>query len=323
VLAAAIRVRRGYAFGDARLLGKVSFSGLPGPYPFILCVPQSQTEQALEQRLTELAPTALRRGHEVVDSATSGPSARIDVRSADGSEYSVQARFLVGCDGKRSRVREAAAIPYSGGSYGEHFAMADVRDDTPFGEDAAIFLSRAGVVESFPLPGARRRWVVALGRDPVHVDAAIVERLVGDRTGQLASASTATMVSTFMPEHYMAARFAQGPVALAGDSAHVVSPIGGQGMSLGWLDAKLLSDVLAAAMLRPERAPELLASYERTRRRAARAATRRAELFMAIGQTQRLQTVRDLFVEGLLSAPLVGHAAQLFTMRGLTSAGVV
>lgn len=322
VLASGVRVRRGLAFGESRLLGKVSFGGLPGPYPFVLCVPQSRTEEVLQERLLELAPRALHRGHEVVGCRSLDGRAELTLR-ADGETYTIGARYVVGCDGRRSSVREAAGMDYRGGAYREHFVMADVRDDTPFGDDAAVFLSREGVVESFPLPAGMRRWVVGLGREPREADAALVEELVGDRTGQLARASTATMVSAFVPEHFMADHFVQGRVALAGDAAHVVSPIGGQGMSLGWLDAKLLADVLARAVLRPQDAPRLLARYEQVRRRASRAATRRAELFMAIGQTQRWQSVRDLLVEGLLSAPLVDHTAQVFTMRGLTSLQVV
>lgn len=319
VLATGIRVRRGYAFGDARLLGKVSFGRLPSPYPFVLCVPQSETERALEQRLEALAPGALQRGHEVLACVGAAQGGRLEVRSAT-RDYTVQARFVVGCDGKNSRVRQAARIAYPGGSYDEHFVMADLADDTPFGSDAAVFLTHDGVVESFPLPSGMRRWVVGLGRArPADDGAGVVERLVAERTGQLARASTATMVSSFIPEHYLAEHFVQGSLVLAGDAAHVVSPIGGQGMSLGWLDAKLLADVLTTAVADDARAASLLAEYERTRRRAARAATRRAELFMTIGQTQRFQPLRDLCVEGLLSGPLAQRAAQVFTMRGLTS----
>lgn len=321
LLASGIRVRRGYAFGDARLLGKVSFGRLPSPYPFVLCVPQSQTERALEQRLDALAPGALRRGHEVLACLGDAHGARLEVRSATRS-YTLQARFVVGCDGKHSRVRQAAHIPYPGSSYDEHFVMADLADDTPFGSDAAVFLTHDGVVESFPLPFGMRRWVVGLGRARP-ADASLVEQLVGERTGQLARASTATMVSSFTPEHYLAERFVQGAIVLAGDAAHVVSPIGGQGMSLGWLDAKLLADVLVTAIGDETRAAPLLADYERTRRRAAKAAMRRAELFMTLGQTRRFQPLRDLCVEGLLSRPLAGRTAQVFTMRGLTSARVV
>ena len=322
VLAAGVKVRRGFAFGEARLLGKVSFAALPGPYPFVLCVHQTTTEAVLERRFAELAPGALGQAHEVVGCRVDEHSAHLDVRSGH-REYSVRARYVVGCDGKRSVVRSAAGVVYAGGPYREHFVMADVLDETPFGSDAAVFLSREGVVESFPLPEGMRRWVVGLGRSIGAPNAALVEELVRARTGQIARANTATMVSTFVPEHYLANHFVCGRYVLAGDAAHVVSPIGGQGMSLGWLDAKVLADVLATACHEPREAARLLASYERTRRRAARSAIRRAELFMTIGQSQRFVTLRDLFVEGLLSAPVVDHTAQVFTMRGLASVAVV
>lgn len=147
----------------------------------------------------------------------------------------------------------------------------------------------------------------------------MVAQLVRERTGQRARAETATMVSAFTAEHYLADRFSAGPLVLAGDAAHVISPIGGQGMNLGWLDAKLLAEVLVQACARPASAAALLAGYGRARRRAARSARRRAELFMALGQTSRFQRLRELTVTGLLWPPLADRAAQMFTMRGLDS----
>jgi 2-polyprenyl-6-methoxyphenol hydroxylase-like FAD-dependent oxidoreductase len=319
ILASGVRVRRGLAFGSARALGKISFGTLPGPYPFVLCAPQSETERVLEARLVALAPRALRRGVEVLSCSQSRAGVTLDTRTASG-RTSVQARFAVGCDGKHSRLRSAAGIAFPGRSYGEHFVMADVDDDTPFGQDAAVFLTREGVVESFPLPRDQRRWVIGLGQTPRAPSAELVEELVCERTGELARARSATMVSSFVAEHYLADRFVSGSIALAGDAAHVLSPIGGQGMNLGWLDAKCLAERLAEALHAPARAEALLARYAQERRRAARTAIRRAELFMSIGQTRRFVPVRDVFVEGLLSPWMVQRAAQVFTMQGLASA---
>jgi 2-polyprenyl-6-methoxyphenol hydroxylase-like FAD-dependent oxidoreductase len=317
LIASGIRVQRGFALRGARVLGEVSFRRLPGPYPFVLSVPQSSTEAALERRLFELAPDSLRRGHEVLDCRVTPQHAELTVRCE--REYAVRARFVVGCDGKRSVVRRAAGIRYTGAPYRDNFVMADVRDETSLGPDAAIFLSREGLVESFPLPGGVRRWVVGLGAERRPAEATAVEALVASRTGQVARASTATMVSAFVPERYLAHTFTNGRMTLAGDAAHVLSPIGGQGMSLGWLDARMLADLLEQALAQPQDSPQLLASYSPARRRVARAAIRRAELFMTIGQTRRFAWMRDCLVSGLLSAPLVDRTAQMFTMRGFAS----
>nr|AYM54399.1 monooxygenase FAD-binding protein [Phaselicystis flava] len=313
-------VRRALAFGARRALGSVSFSSLPGPHGFVLCVPQRETERALEARLGALSEQALRAGWEVLAIEAGAAEARLTVRHS-GAPQTVHARFVVGCDGKHSRVREAAGIAFPGGPYREHFMMADSADETGFGHDAAIFMTREGVVESFPLPNGQRRWVVGLGAERREASAALVEALVARRTGQVARAATATMISAFTAERYIASTFARGSIALAGDAAHVISPIGGQGMNLGWLDARLLARGLVAGLREPARVEASMQRYAVERRRAARAGARRAELFMTIGQRRTLLPLRDALIEGMLSRPLVGQAAQLFTMRGLASAG--
>lgn len=318
LIARGVCVRRAFAFGAERALGRVSFGSLPGPFPFVLCVPQNETEQLLEARLRSLSSRALMRGHELEELSIGSPQCEL-VSRCFGREHTLSARYVVGCDGKHSTVREHAQIAFRGAPYREHFVMADMADETPFEHDAAVFLSPDGVVESFPLPGRVRRWVVGLGERASEPSAELVEQMVTARTRQLARASTATMVSAFTAEHYLAERFRRGPVLLAGDAAHVVSPIGGQGMNLGWLDAKLLSDTLHTVLHSPAREQALLERYGKLRRAAARSATRRAELFMTIGQTRRLRSVRDRFIEGLLARPLAHQAAQLFTMRGLAA----
>ncbi|MET0339874.1 MAG: NAD(P)/FAD-dependent oxidoreductase [Polyangiales bacterium] len=324
VLAAGVRVRRGLAFGGQKPLGDISFAHLSGPYPFVLSAPQSRTEQALETRLEALAPGVLTRDAEVIACTPGDGDATLTARG-EGTKRVVRARFVVGCDGKHSLVREAARIAYPGGAYRRaRFVMADVDDDTPFGDDAAVFLTREGVVESFPLPGGQRRWVVGLGKHDDHAPdapptAAAIERLVALRTGQLARAESATMLSAFTAEHHLARKFAEGTLVLAGDAAHVISPIGGQGMNLGWLDAKLLTDVLVRALARPSEATRLLGDYGHVRRKAAEAARRRAELYMGIGQTLPLPRVRELLVQALLTPAVAEHSAKVFAMHGLGS----
>ena len=323
VLSRAVRVRRAFAFGDGSTLGQLSFDTLPGPYPFVLTVPQSETERALERRLFSLSDRALRRGERILACKPEEDGVHLTLGAsqtfAEEPPRELRARFVVGCDGKQSAVRQALGIAFKGGPYREHFVMADTADETSFADAAAVFLTRAGLVESFPLPGSIRRWVVGLGAQAREASPALVEQLVRERTGELARASTARMSSAFTAEHYLADRFTRGRVALAGDAAHVISPIGGQGMNLGWLDVALLSEVLVQALARPAKATRLLEQYGRARRTAAKVAMRRAELFMAIGQARHLVRLRDLTIRGALSPWLVGRAAELFTMQGLAS----
>jgi 2-polyprenyl-6-methoxyphenol hydroxylase-like FAD-dependent oxidoreductase len=90
-------------------------------------------------------------------------------------------------------------------------------------------------------------------------------------------------------------------------------------MNLGWLDARQLADVLKLALNDQTAAPQLLAEYAKQRQRAAVSATRRAELFMALGCSSGLLGLRSALVQTLLSRPVAPTAAQLFTMRGLVT----
>ncbi|MET0283240.1 MAG: NAD(P)/FAD-dependent oxidoreductase [Polyangiales bacterium] len=311
----AVHVRHAFAFDERRTLGTIDFSSLPGPFQFVLTVPQTQTEALLERRLQALNDRAYERGTQV-DACN---ATTLFVRDGEELTRSVQARFVIGCEGKYSLVRESARIPFEGAPYRANFMMADTRDETPFGDAAAVFLTRDGLVESFPLPHQMRRWVVALGRVAQAPDLALVERLVRQRTGQCASPGSATMVSAFRAEHFLADTFVRDNTVLAGDAAHVLSPIGGQGMNLGWLDAMMLSELLPRMLANPAQKTRLLGTYAQERRTAARRAIRRAEAFMAVAaERQHMHGVTELTVRALLSDPLKARAARLFTMHGLS-----
>ncbi|MDA0379417.1 MAG: FAD-dependent monooxygenase, partial [Bacteroidetes bacterium] len=143
-----IPVRRGLAFSGGKPLGTLSFNSLPGPFPFVLAVPQHHTESLLEAHFGSM-------GEPVVRPATLAAferdpeGIRANLETHDGAR-SVTARWLIGCDGHRSGVRAQLGIGWSGRAYADHFVMGDFPDSTDFGNDAAIFLNGQGVVESFP-----------------------------------------------------------------------------------------------------------------------------------------------------------------------------
>ncbi|HEY6880548.1 MAG TPA: FAD-dependent monooxygenase, partial [Polyangiales bacterium] len=173
----AVFVRHAFAFDERRTLGTIDFSCLPGPFQFVLTVPQVQTEELLERRLRALYDRGYECGTQVQACTLERDQVTLSVHDGDRVR-SVQARFVVGCEGKHSLVREAAQIGYEGAPYRAHYMMADTQDETPFGDAAAVFLTREGLVESFPMPGKMRRWVVGLGRNGHDPDLHVIERVV-------------------------------------------------------------------------------------------------------------------------------------------------
>jgi 2-polyprenyl-6-methoxyphenol hydroxylase-like FAD-dependent oxidoreductase len=146
-----------------------------------------------------------------------------------------------------------------------------------------LYLEAGGIVESFPLPRGTRRWVARMPGVVSHPTATGLASLIARRTGTGPEPDSCTMLSAFSVSSRMPRRLIAGRLALIGDAAHQISPIGGQGMNLGWLDAAALAPIVAAA-LRGEPTERALRQFEADRQRAAATATWQAHLNMALGR---------------------------------------
>src|SRR5262249_40106834 len=106
----------------------IDFRQLPSKYAFTLMCPQDRTDATLLAHLRLVGGEVL-RPREVVDLSIDD-GALIGV-PGNGITQKVAARWIVGCDGMHSRVREAAGIAFQGAEYEQSFALADVRMDWP------------------------------------------------------------------------------------------------------------------------------------------------------------------------------------------------
>lgn len=314
-----ITIKRGLAFSDTGKIGSVSFASCPEPFNFILSLPQYKTEEILEHHLFKLEPNALVRGAKVTNITERTDHVTVEyVHSAQ--KNTLQTEFLVGCDGKESIVRKQAGIPFEGFSYPDTYIMGDFTDNTNFGSDAAVFLSKDGLIESFPLSGSRRRWVIKTTSYFESVTRHDIEGLVAKRISHDLSEEKNYMLSSFGVQKLVATPMAGGRIALAGDAAHIVSPIGGQGMNLGWLDAWDLSKVLEACLKKQDSNHNTeLKKYAERRNKIAGNAIKRAELNMKLGRETSLPHFRNALVWLMLMPPLNKLMARLFTMRNLDS----
>jgi 2-polyprenyl-6-methoxyphenol hydroxylase-like FAD-dependent oxidoreductase len=277
-----VRIRQGFAVSHGRRIARMTFAPVSDRYPFVLAVPQPVTEEVLERRLRELDSGALLRGAHVTGMHDDGAQVSLSVTTAGGASRCTAA-FVVGADGAYSTVRDLLDVAAPEKLYPDHYLMGDFPESSTFGGDAALFLEREGIVESFPLPGGVRRWVVRLGKPPACPDAEQLAGLVASRTRVPLDPGANTMLSSFSVRSRLARRMVSGRTALIGDAAHEISPIGGQGMNLGWLDAQALLPAVLA-VLRQQPAAEALDRFDAARRRAATAARRQAEVNMALGR---------------------------------------
>jgi 2-polyprenyl-6-methoxyphenol hydroxylase-like FAD-dependent oxidoreductase len=294
------RIRRGAVHSGSKRLGCADFSRGPGPFGFVLAVPQYETERIL---LDALPSGAVRRGVECVGLDDRGDSIRVTAHGAQG-ELRWNARHVVGCDGGDSSVRKLLGIRFAGGDYPGRFAMGDFGDTTNWGDEARILLDGQGFMESFPLPGDRRRWVLYGGETDPTSFRAEVERRCGIDPG-----SPIAPLTDFVAQHFLAQSFARGRVALAGDAAHVMSPIGGQGLNVGWFDAWDLAQAFAG--------DQDLESYARRARERAERAIRRGAQNLAIGKGGRAPWLRTALVFAGLHAPIQPWLVRRITLRGI------
>jgi len=181
-----------------------------------------------------------------------------------------------------------------------------------------LFFTPQGSVESFPLPGGWRRWIVLAvdlnDEAPEEYLIRTVQRLAGYDLGQ----ERPRFVSTFGAKWMLADRYQAGRVLLAGDAAHVMSSIGGQGMNTGFADAELLAEVLTRVLHQPKARSACFAAYDRIRRKSFEVAAKRAERGMWLGTRRgrvaswfRRHLIRYVLFGALLKRRLAPHFAML------------
>jgi 2-polyprenyl-6-methoxyphenol hydroxylase-like FAD-dependent oxidoreductase len=263
---------------------QMSMNEVHGPYPFILCLPQNQTEHILTHHLERLGGQ-VERQRELIGFTQDDAGVTATLRHADGHEETLTTRWLIGCDGAHSAVRHALNIPFNGAPYPEAFALADVKIDWPLPNDQIdLFLSEHGLLGAFPMQGGRYRLIIETKADAG--DAPLPDPTLEEIQGYLTKlgptgsvASDPAWLAAFRSHLRHAEHIRQGRVFLAGDAAHIHSPAGGQGMNTGLQDAYNLAWKLALVNA-GHASPALLDTYETERHPVAESVLRTSDLML-------------------------------------------
>jgi oxygenase len=239
----------------------LDFGALPTRYPGQWKVLQARVEELLARWATGLGAD-LRREHEVRELDVSADQVRVGVHTPAGP-VELTGRYLVGCDGEDSTVRELAGIEFPGVDATHELLRADVGGiDVP---DRRFERLPNGLAISARRPdGVTRVMVAAFGhpvgrrmQPPTFEEISKAWELV---TGEDIRHGTPTWLNAFANASRLARRYRDGRVLLAGDAAHHQMPSGGQAINLGIQDAANLGWKLAAEVTGS--APEdLLDSY--------------------------------------------------------------
>ncbi|NJP94836.1 hypothetical protein HCN51_36295 [Nonomuraea sp. FMUSA5-5] len=216
-------------------------------FPYLIILGQARTEAALAERARGLGVEIV-RGAEVTGLAQDG--AGVTLTLAGGRTE--RAGYVVGCDGAHSAVRRLLGVGFSGRAYDTRILLADVRLEADLPLAVNPFMGDDGVVLLPPYGGGWYRatiWDRTGQGIPIERPVAIEE--VRDAmlriTGRDLGVAEMRWSTRFLSERRQASDYRVGRVFLAGDAAHVHSPLGAMGMSTGIQDAANLSWKLAAA----------------------------------------------------------------------------
>ena len=238
---------------------KIDFSlkDLDAPYPFVLILPQSETE--------EILATAFKRLGGQIEWETSlhaleGQAAEIKLPGGEvqKEDYS----WIVGCDGAHSAVRHSLNLSFTGAQFPETFLLADVQANTAKELDGIqLFLNKKGYGLVIPLPKNKTFRIVL----PNFSKTDSLETELNVRGfGEILQITNINTMSNFQIQRRHVKHLRYGHIFLAGDAAHVHSPIGGQGMNTSIQDAFNLAWKLAL-VVDGNANENLLDSYEEER----------------------------------------------------------
>jgi len=190
----------------------------------------------------------------------------------DGGEP-VRARLVVGADGRKSPCRAAAGIEIGRRDYPQAALTLNFGHTRPHNGISTEFHTETGPFTLVPLPGLRSSLVCVV--DPAEAEqlgaldasalSAEIERRAHSILGKVAIEAGR---GVFPLGIETAQAFAARRIALVGEAAHVIPPIGAQGLNLGLRDAATISEVVVEARRdgADVGAPEVLARYDRMRR---------------------------------------------------------
>ncbi len=252
-------VERGAIAGKVRFLeggeirGEANLSDIGqgmSPYPYLLILEQSKNEQLLYEYLQAHQKEVLwNAALENFSQNDNGVTARLN--RSTGESQLIEAKFLVGCDGAKSQVRQQLGLTFEGSTFERTFYVADVQIDWQLSHDALhICFARETFVLFFPMQGEKRYRIVGVFPEGAEKEEGEVlyediERHVKQDTELGLDISDVNWFSTYKVHTRRVNQFSLGRCFVAGDAAHIHSPAGAQGMNTGIQDAYNLAWKLA------------------------------------------------------------------------------
>ena len=308
-------VAHGAQLSDGKnIVARVKMDGIDTVYPYALMIAQSETERVLEETLASRGVKVERSVSMESFSEKSSGGLEAVLRKADGTSETVQADWLLGCDGAHSTTRHALGFTFEGSTQDSDWYLADIHVTGLEPTDMLhIFWHRDGILAFFPITPGRWRVIADLGPatgSGHHPDPTLeeIQAMVAHRGNPGIKLKDPVWLAAFRINERKVKDYGRGRVFLAGDAAHIHSPAGGQGMNTGMQDAFNLAWKLNL-VIKGIAKPSLLDSYSTERSAVGEMVLRNAGRMTeaAIARNPVIQSLRNAMVKFALSFPQIGH----------------
>lgn len=302
------RLHRIRMYSDGKRLFEASFDEIPGSYPFVLFLPQTQTERLLTEHVQAQGGTIEREI--ALQSFTCGDdNVACDLLHGGGSAERVTAAYLIGADGAHSTVRHLLGMPFEGGSVDFDFFLGDLRVQGDVAADElSVHLHHGNLVFVGRIDDTHCRFIVALHDDPMQREPTVQDfQDAIDRCGiENVRVGDPRWMTAFHISERKTPAYSRGRVFLAGDATNVHSPVGGQGMNTGIQDAANLIWKIALVQ-RAKAGAALLDSYDAERKPISDALMRTtsAALKGATASNWLLERMRDALLSRIATLDAV------------------
>lgn len=303
------------------------------PFPFILMIPQSETEALLIEDLEEQG-VRVDRGQQLRSLTQDEGGVTAQVTTLDGTLEEIRSSFIIGADGSRSVVREAAGISWNGEMLPQRFLLADCKVEWPLDHHRfRVFINGKRIGLFLPLYGSRLSRVMATdlsgafgegdAAQPLPLDLKEMQEGMSAAINMPITLSDPVWITRYRAHHRFVDRYRAGRAFVAGDAAHIHSPAGGQGMNTGLQDVANLAWKLAAVLRGGNEA--LLDTYDGERRPVGEKVVKSTgRLFAAAaGQAGFKAALRDLILPLVLKIISRARPIQTKAFRRLSQRDIV
>ncbi|MBM7587503.1 2-polyprenyl-6-methoxyphenol hydroxylase-like FAD-dependent oxidoreductase [Bacillus pakistanensis] len=295
------------AYSGEVLLARLDFNNtLKSLFPFVLMIPQNITENILYSYYKNMGGKV-----EWNTELTSFTHDRTGVEAkflhSDGSLESIKAKYLIGCDGAHSFVRHSLPLEFEGITlFQQQFALADlVVDSTLPDNEIFAFVKNGKFIAYFPMKDGQHRIMITTEdtlnpHSPVGLEE--IQSVIDEAGPKGAIVHSPTWTSRFQVNQRKVKKGNIGRIFLAGDAAHIHSPVGAQGMNTGMQDSFNLGWKLAY-VLKHQCSPDLLDSYTEEREPVWSSLLKGTELAtrMILKESHFFQIIRNIMAPKVTS----------------------